>query len=386
MLAYTHYETDTRVIMYAETLARRGDRVEVIALRQSENEPDATINGVHVRKIQTRQRNETARTDFATRLVAFLLRSFWLLSRQHRRHPFDLIHVHSVPDFLVLSALLPRLTGAKVILDIHDILPEFYASKFSSGKHTGTFKFLVWVERASAWMANHVIIANDLWRERLIRRSVHSDKCTTILNYPDTTLFKYTNENPLFRKEFVFLYPGSLNWHQGLDIAIRAFARIKDQATEAQFHIYGYGPEKERLLQLTRDLNLNGRVQIHEPVSLPEIARIMRTADAAVVPKRGDTFGNEAFSTKTLEFMALGVPLIVADTAVDKRYFNDSVVRFFPSGNVDALAEAMLDLANNSALRQRLAKNGLAFAKAYSWENHQQIYLDMVDGLCAKHR
>ena len=45
-----------------------------------------------------------------------------------------MIHVHSVPDFLVFAALVPKLLGARIILDIHDILPEFYASKFGASK------------------------------------------------------------------------------------------------------------------------------------------------------------------------------------------------------------------------------------------------------------
>lgn len=385
MVAYTYYELDNRVMRYAETLAARGDHVDVIALRRRDGEPDAVVNGVNVLKVQTRIPDEKGKMSYLFRLVSFLLRSTWTLAKRHFRTRYDLIHVHSVPDFLVFSAILPKLTGAKVILDIHDVLPELYASKFSSGRNSPAFKMLLLVERASTRIANHVIIANDLWRERLVARSVSEEKCTAILNFPDRNIFCPSGKT---RKDgrFVLLYPGTLSWHQGLDIAIRAFAKICHRVPGAEFHIYGDGPEKEGLVNLTHNLGLDGQVLVHSCVSLREIAVVMEDADLGVVPKRGDSFGNEAFSTKTLEFMALGVPLIVAATAIDQYYFNDQLVRFFRCGDVDDLADAMLQLITDSALRQQLAGNGLLFAMHNDWEHKKSVYLDIVDALAGHAR
>jgi len=380
MLAYTHYESDNRVMRYAETLAARGDTVDVLALRHRNDEPPTANPSVNVLPIQARTRNESTRIAYLCRVLTFLVRAACLLHQRHRRQPYDLIHVHSVPDFLVLAAAWPRQAGAKVILDIHDLLPEFYASKFAAGRETTVFKVLRWIERRSAALAEHVIIANDLWRARLIRRSVPGEKCTTILNYPDPRIFA-RQQTARRNDRFVFLYPGSLNWHQGVDLAIRAFAKIKERVPHAEFHIYGAGPEKTRLRQLAGELNLAGRVQIRDSVSLRKVAGIMAAADVAVVPKRGDTFGNEAFSTKTLEFMMLGVPVIVAATAIDQFYFNESLVKFFRPDDSDDLAAAMLQLFEDPRLRDHLVGNAAAFAQRYDWRVNQHIYLDLVDAL-----
>src|SRR6266436_3764702 len=106
------------------------------------------------------------------------------------------------------------------------ILPEFYASKFASDQKSGLFRILVGVERASSRFASHVIIANDIWRERLVSRSLSRDKCTVVLNSPDRSIFRRTGNGHPQSGKFLMLYPGSLNWHQGIDIAIRAFAKI----------------------------------------------------------------------------------------------------------------------------------------------------------------
>ena len=63
----------------------------------------------------------------------------------------------------------------------------------------------------------------------------------------------------------------------------------------------------------------------------------MSGADLGIVPKRANSFGNEAYSTKIMEFMSLGVPMVVSDTKSDRYYFDDSVVRFFESGNPEVL-------------------------------------------------
>ena len=127
MLAYSFYTFDNRVRRYAETLARRGDDVEVIALRYTGRPAMEVINSVRVFQIQRREKNERRRVSYFLRIVLFFVRSMVFLTRRHLRKPYDLLHVHSIPDFLVFAAWLPKLLGAKIILDIHDLLPEYYA-------------------------------------------------------------------------------------------------------------------------------------------------------------------------------------------------------------------------------------------------------------------
>ena len=383
MVTHSYYETDNRVMRYAETLAAQGHRVDVIALRLSDDDPDVIVNGVNVFKIQTRAQDQQSQGAYLFPVLKFLLRSSWLLATRHRKSPYDLVHVHSVPDFMVFAAWLPKLTGAKVILDIHDILPELYASKFGRSQRSIVFKLLLTVERISAHVADHVIIANDIWRERLLTRTVSAEKCTTILNFPDREIFHKTGVHRSNGK-FLILYPGTLNNHQGLDIAMRAFAKIATEVPQAEFHIYGRGPDRQKLSNLADELQLGNQFVLHDILPLRQIAGVMETADIGVVPKRDNSFGDEAFSTKTLEFMALGVPLIVAETTIDRYYFNDSLVRFFKAGDEDDLATAMLELIKNTELRNKLAQNGLAFAQQNDWEHNKHKYLDIVESLEAK--
>jgi glycosyltransferase involved in cell wall biosynthesis len=180
------------------------------------------------------------------------------------------------------------------------------------------------------------------------------------------------------------LYPGTLNWHQGLDIAVKAFARIADQVPEVELHIIGEGPSREMLRHLIPELRLENRVFIKDFVPHDKIASIMANAALGVVPKRAKSFGNEAFSTKTLEFMALGVPVIVSDTKIDTYYFNESLVKFFKAEDEEDLARCMLFMINDSDTRERLAKNSLQYIQRQNWAMKKHEYLELVDRLANK--
>ena len=381
MLAYSFYENDSRMLQYAKALVQRGDIVDVIALRR-EGQPDyEVLNGVNVFRIQSRTVDEYKARDHLVRILMFLLRAAIVLTKKHWRHPYQLIHVHSVPDFLVFAALIPRLSGTPVILDIHDILPEFYASKFKASPHSITLNILLFAERLSASFSNHVIIANHLWHKRLTSRSVPAIRCTPICNYPDMTVF-----SPHLRKrangKFLITYPGTLNWHQGLDIAISAFAKIADLAPDAEFHIYGEGPVKPTLIEQASSLGLNGKVVFHDILPITEIAQVMADSDLAVVPKRASSpFGNEAASTKIAEFMCVGVPVIESRTRIGMFYENESRVRFFKSEDVDDLGNAIMELYRNPQLREQLTANAAQHVRMNNWNVKKHVYLQLVDML-----
>ncbi|MBP2686989.1 MAG: glycosyl transferase, group 1 [Deltaproteobacteria bacterium] len=319
MVAYTLYEMDNRVRRYAEALAERGDDVDVYVLGKPGQPRQGVLNGVRIHRIQTRVRNEKKPLTYLAKLLLFLLRSSLVLAKKSFRERYDVIHVHSVPDFEVFAALVPKWMGSKIILDIHDIVPEFYASKFRTGRDSLVFKTLVLMEKLSIAFSDHAIIANHLWYETLTSRSVVPGKCTVVMNYPDISIFRRSGR--------------------------------------------------------TRD---DGKF-VTKP--LQEIAAVMAEADAGIVPKRAVSFGNEAFSTKIPEFMAVGVPIIASSTMIDRYYFNDSQILFFKSEDVDDLASKMGMLIEDAELRSRLVENGDAYIRENNWDVKRNEYFELIRSL-----
>jgi glycosyltransferase involved in cell wall biosynthesis len=363
---------------YAETLVKRGDLVDVVALRSDGQPFHEVLRGVNVYRIQGRVKNEKGQLSFLYRLIKFLIVSSIFLTKQHLKKAYQVIHVNNIPDFLVFAALFPKLLGAKVILDIHDIVPELYAEMFNQTKNSFLFKSLVAVEKASCTFADHVIIANHIWHKSITTRSVAENKCSVVLNYPDENVFF---KRPRQRQDdkFVMIYPGSLNRRQGVDIAVKAFALIKDKIPMAEFHIYGTGTDMDYLKRLVLDLGLQDRVFLKGSLPIYEVAEKMANADLGIEPKRNDMFAGDAMSTKILEFMSLGIPVIASDTRVHKYYFDESVVLFFKSDDEQDLARCMLSLIENANLRQKMFLNSHQFVQGYVWDKRKEEYLGLVD-------
>ena len=379
-VAYSFYENDNRVMRYAETLAARGDHVDVISLRQPGQAWRGKCKGVNIYRIQRRAVDERAAWVYLMKIVCFLVSSFVVTSVLGLRQAYDIVHVHNVPDFLVFAALTPKLRGAGIILDIHDVLPELYAGKFGTRKDSVLFRTLLLVERASCRFADHVIVANHLWQDKLTRRSLPSSKCTPFLNYPDLETFRpLPRQRPENGARFLFLYPGTLNHHQGLDIAISAFDQARPRMPDAEFHIYGDGPARDALVRQAKSLGLERQVRVMDRVPLGAVPELMALADAGVVPKRADGFGNEAFSTKILEFMACGVPVVVSRTMVDSYYFSDDIVKFFSPGDASDLARKMIWLYEHRGEHDAWVRSAMDFAERNGWRGHAPAYIELVD-------
>jgi glycosyltransferase involved in cell wall biosynthesis len=382
-VAYSFYESDNRVIRYAETVAEEGNEVDVIALRRRGQSVTGHTRGVRVFRIQRRAVTETTAWMYLLKNLWFFVKASALLTALHLRKGYDIVHVHNVPDFLVFTAWLPKLTGSRIILDIHDILPELYSGKFGAREQSLVFRLMLGIERLSCKFADHVVVANDLWHSKLVKRSIAFEQCTAILNYPDLRIFKpLPQDKKRSDGKFIFLYPGTLNRHQGVDIAVKAFALVKSRMPDAELHIYGEGPAWAELMSLAQAEGMNGRVKLNGRVAISEITQVMASADVGLVPKRADGFGNEAFSTKTLEFMACGVPVIVSRTLIDQHYFDDSVVRFFAPGSELALAGAMQSVYEQRANHGAWIASARQLALQYSWQEKVGDYRNLIASLC----
>jgi glycosyltransferase involved in cell wall biosynthesis/peptidoglycan/xylan/chitin deacetylase (PgdA/CDA1 family) len=383
MVAYTPYEGDNRVRRYAETLVKRGDQVDVIAISGTHFDgQEKEVNGVRVYRVQHREHNERSKWTYAWRLLSFLVRSSIALTRLHKRNRYDVIHIHNMPDFLVFAAWYPKLTGAKIILDIHDVVPELFANKFRTKFKSAYTGLLKAIERISANFVDHVIVSNHLWHETVIARSVPAAKCSVLINHVDPEMFSRHTRTRTDGK-FIVLFPGSFQWHQGLDIAIEAFALVKTKVPNAEFHLYGGagGDMEVDLRRLVRRLDLDECIKFCGGVALDQMAQVIANADLGVVPKRADSFGNEAYSTKIMEFMSQGVPVVVSRTKVDTFYFEEGVVHFFQSGDSQAMARAMFDVINDHDLRESLIARGYEYVERHGWDRKKKEYLDLVDCL-----
>jgi glycosyltransferase involved in cell wall biosynthesis len=341
------------------------------------------LDGVRVTRLSRKRKFGENSPVYIAHLIHFFFGAFGAISARALAQPYDVVHVHNMPDFIVFTAIVARLRGAKVILDLHDLVPELYADKKPGWRQSFAGHLLRWEEKISARFAQHVIISNHLWLKTVTGRSAATEKCSVFVNNVDTRIF-YLRKRVRSDDRRIILFHGSLSYHQGVDLVIKAMPKVLSQLPQAEFHIYGNGSERESLKRLARDHGVEKAVRFQEEVVLDEIPQIIADADVGVVAKRADSFGNLAYSTKILEFMSQGIPVVLSRTEIDSYYFDDSVVSFFESGNVDALAGALIDVLQNDVGRQQMVARAFEYVARNDWETRKADYLSLVDGLCDK--
>ncbi len=385
MVVFSHYPLDVRVRREAEALAAAGICVDVICLRGDGEADCHRINGVTAHRISLK-RKRAGKMRYLWEYGCFLILSFLRLSLLHFRNRYKIVHIHNLPDILVLSALVPKLTGAKIILDMHESMPEFYMRKFGISQNRWMIRIIKLAEKFSVNFADHVIAATPFIKEKLVGRAVHSDKCTVILNLPDIRYFRGSSSRA-HRADGTFnvIYPGTLSEIHGVDVAIRAMKLVcREISASIRFHIYGSGSAEASLKQLVKSLQLEEVVFFHPLVPLEKLAEILEVMDAGIVPKRDGLFSGEAISTKLFDFAATGIPGIVSRTRGDSLFFDDSMVLFFEPENAWELADCILRLYRNPGLRLRLAANAKTVIRKMNWEILKQdlyrIYETLSDG------
>lgn len=386
MISYSFYEIDYRVRRYAEALAQPGNTVEVFALRKDGLPPTETIRDVLLHRVQRRHCNERSPITFFLRILLFFVRVAWIVSVRSLRARPDVIHVHNVPDFLIFTCIIPKLLGTKVILDIHDILPEFYCQKFGISMKHPLAKALRWIEYLSTHFADHVIVANDIWREKIIQRArISEEHCTTILNYPDEVFFQPGRSQTSERDEFRIIYPGTISHLHGTDVAIRAMSEVGKSLPHARLDLYSSrtegSPYFDAINALVDELGVRNHVVFHPAVPHEQMSELLHEADVGIVPKRKGVFASEAFSTKIMEFMAAGVPVIASRTTIDEYYFDDTILCFFEPDNPEDLARCLIELHSDSKQRERMASRACDFMADKKWEQKKSIYYAIVSNL-----
>ena len=160
MVLFSYYPGDPRPRRAAEALVVAGADVELICLREKSGElKRETINGVRVRRVPMARRRGGV-LGYLYRYCAFLVASSAIISARLLTRRYDLVYVHNMPDFLVLCGLLPKMFGAKIILDLHDPMPELMQTIFELPPHARSVQLLRGVERWSMKLADAVVTVN----------------------------------------------------------------------------------------------------------------------------------------------------------------------------------------------------------------------------------
>jgi glycosyltransferase involved in cell wall biosynthesis len=386
IIAYTAYARDGRVKRQAEALTGRGDRVDAICLADGEV---ADTHGVNVIGILLPRYRGASKIDYLRSYLNFFSQAAALAIRRSLKERYDVVIACTMPDLAILSALPCRLFGSKLVLDVHDTMPELYLDKFG-GRH-GRFgaRMLMLQERLSARLADRVLAVHDLHAERLHQSGVPQRKLVVIANSPDPRIFPVADmdcQSHRVRSEpgvgtFSIICHGTISRRLGLDTTLAALALLHHRFPLIRLRIIGGGDYLDELKALSQKLRVDSAISFENPVPIQELAATIGGANVGLVPHNESSATHLMLPVKLLEYAALGIPVICARLRTIEHYFSAESVRYFSPNNAGQLARAIQDLYLDPILRDSLSNSAAKVVKGISWPVHSQRFCDAVDSL-----
>lgn len=391
MLVHTCYLRDPRVRREAEALAENGIEIHVISLSErnsrGDREPrEAMVNGVHIHRLPvSRKRGGYLRYVFEYLSVGVL--GALKLAMLHWRGRLSVVHVHNMPDILVLAAIVPRLGGSKLVLDVHDPMPELFMMWNRSAPGGLLVKFLRLQERISCKLADRVISVNESMGENLRAKGVPDEKIFIVHNFPDLKLFPVCEPPaswPRSKDSLVMLYCGTITEHYDLGLAVKAIARLAGEVP-VKLRILGEGNKLAEVFELASKLGVADSIEHLGLVPIDKVRDEMKKADVGISCHRAGVFGDLYFSTKIVEYLTQGLPVLSPRTRTITKYLSGECLFYYGPGDDAGMADNLRLMWNNPAEVSRRLNQARELLPQLSWQSEKErfvsFYADLMGGM-----
>jgi glycosyltransferase involved in cell wall biosynthesis len=385
MITQSAYPNDPRVRKEAEALEEAGYEIDIICIPTASGQPKVEqFNKVTAYRIYRDRRDDNILSYIVKTSIFFLL-AFIKLQPLYWKRKYQVIQVHNMPDHHIFIAFIQKMLGVKLILDIHDLTPELFSSKWSGRKAALLKSAVSFFEKLSTGISDHVLTVADTCKEILVARGVPESKVTLILNTPNRNIFKFNDEREfsVIKENFKMIYHGTIAERFGLHIAVEAMPLLLQKIPSSKLYIYGkYDPAyRVRLEAMIKDLNLEENVILKGRRSLEVIYDLINECDAGIVPYLDNEYMNLALSTKTFEYAAAGLPIISTRLQSLAMTFDDDSLFFVQPDNPEAIALAAIKLCGDPELRKSLTINANNRLNSISWEVMSNRLINLMDNL-----
>jgi len=386
MVVFSYYPSDPRVRREAEALAESGMHVDIICLRDRYEKKTEVVNSVRVYRLPI-QRSRAGKLSYVFEYASFILLSFMVLSALYACKHYYIVHVHNMPDVLVFCALIPKLFGSKLILDLHDPMPEVYMSKYSIGNNHLVIRLLRFCQNISVGFADLVLTVNEACRKLFISHGCPKEKIHVIMNTPQESIFDIRDSVTQSRKhskEFIVMYHGTIVERNGLGIALKAIARISYKIPNLIFEVYGDGDFTDQFLQLVEDLKLKDVVRYHGRVPAEVIAESIKHIDVGLIPCIASIHWEYAIPTRIFEYLCEGKPVIAPKTRGILDYFDDTAMFFYETGNEESMGRMIFEVNKDRKNCLNVLGKGIMVYQSLKWSIQRKDLINYYGSLISR--
>jgi glycosyltransferase involved in cell wall biosynthesis len=387
MVMFSTYPFDPRPRRAADALMKEGANVELICLKEDKSPVREMLNGIAVRRVAVKHRRG-GKFDYAYQYSAFILIASAIVAWRSLRHRYALVYVHNMPDVLVVSGLLPKLLGAKVVLDQHDPMPELMKTIYGLNEGSMSVRLIGWLEKLSIGFVNRVVTVNVACKRIFSSRSCRPEKISIVMNSPDERIFQYkprAKRAPVetgTAKPFTILYHGSIVERNGLDLAIEALEIVRRDLPGVQLRVCGNRTAfLDQVMEAVHSKGLDDCVRYLGPKRLEELTQEIENCDVGIIPNQRNAFTDINTPTRIFEYLALGAPVIAPSTLGIQDYFDPTSLFFFEPGNAAELAEQIKYVASHPKETDAVVERGQQIYLTNTWSQQRKILVDMVSDL-----
>ena len=384
IITHSGYPVEPRARRMAEALTMHGHAVDVLCLRLPGQAAEETIERVNVIRLPVVRHQGAGTLVYLGEYARFFLLAARRLIRLHRGQPYALIQVHNPPDALIFATLPLKLRGVPILLDLRELMPELFMSRFGLARNSVIVRLLTLLERWACAYADAVLVLHDRHRRIAVDRHIPARKLTQVMNCPDERIFDPAKMSAAPQREdgrFVVLHHGGIMARYGVDLLVKAVAKIRPQIPGIRLEMYGAGDLLPRIKDLVAELDMADIVHFHGQRPLEEMPAAIAAADVGVAPMRQDIFTDCGLPTKLLEYVTLGLPAITSSTATTTDYFDESMVGLFRPGDANDLADKLLAVYRDPTAARTRAAKARHFAETHNWPGERTAYLDLVGQL-----
>ncbi len=383
ILLYSGYPNDPRPRRSANAMAEAGMAVDLLCIDESGTKPRIETQGSLTIHRILMKRDRSHKLAYLFKYTRFITAAFWFLLRRSISRRYDIVHVHNMPDILVFSALIPKLQGARIVLDLHDPMPELMTCIYGLKPTHRMVRMLRWFEKLSIRFSDMVLTPNVTFKNLFTSRSCPKDKICIVMNSPETDIFDPARiGRGKAGKGFQIIHHGSIVHRHGIDLLVEAVALLRDRIPGIRLVFFGgKTPFLDTILETAKRLHISDIVDYRGPAPQAVIAEAIHDSDLGVIPNRLSPFTEINFPTRIFEYLAMDRPLVAPATTGIKDYFKADELLMFEPENIQSLADKILWVYQNPGAAAACAARGKKVYLRNLWPDEKRRFLEYMSAL-----
>lgn len=374
VVAYSELSRDARVRKAIDVALKEGYRIDCFSLKeQGKNYKNEEIKYISTGISQYRG---DSKIRYILSYILFFLIVLIQLSFTSLKYKFKIVHVHNMPDFLVFSSLMPKLRGAKIILDIHDSMSKVFVEKFHVGLIYSFIQLILRLqERLSGAFSNHVITVHEPYKQEVISKNgIPLEKIIVIKNVPDEQVFKPVRYRLQNEDKLRLIFHGTIAERYGLRTVIKGLKIVSDSGLDFCFDIYGKGDDRPYLEEMVKCFDLSKKIFFHGLVPLETIPEKISLSHLGVASLDGLEDG---LSVKLLEYVGMTIPVITTKNHVIQYYFNENELFLYEKKNEKDFANQIISFFYEPEILRKKSELLAKVRNRFLWSKESKLLSDV---------